>query len=231
MSTRSLEYRDRWLCYLDLLGFKNLVRTDAVGRVIPLYDEVLQKLEVDAAPKKPLGLAYSWFSDTFIIFSRGDSPRDFTLVEQAGRLFFQRLILAEIPVRGALTHGKLYSNLARNIFLGDALIDAYEYGEKQQWLGFLLAPNVYEKLRGTQLDVTRRLNYRRVAEVGVVTHPAPDNVYAYAFNNGVVNGQNPFLSAVRSMRARAGEQHRQKYENTEHFILAHALTVSSDTAT
>jgi hypothetical protein len=215
-----LRYRERWFCYLDLLGFTNIVRTGAVEQVIPLYQEVLDSLEHQVAQKKKLGISYSWFSDTFIIFSRGDSDHEFTLVEQAGRLFFQKLVLGRIPVRGALTVGKLYSQLERNIFIGEALIDAYEYGEKQNWLGFILTPRVYARLEQSSIDLRHRIHYRPVGQP-IITHPRPENVYAFAFNNGPINGTNPYLEAVRAMRAEVADSYKQKYINTEEFILEH----------
>jgi len=231
MQARRLQYRERWFCYLDLLGFKNLVHNTDVGRVIDLYDDAIAHLDRSALEKKPLGISYSWFSDTFILFSRGDSLQEFTLLEQAGRLFFQRLILAEIPARGALSHGKLYSNLERNIFIGEALIEAYEYGEKQNWLGFLLAPSVYRKLAGTQFDVRQRYNYRAVVTPGIITHPSPENVFAFAFNNGTLNGANPLLSAVQRMGRKAPDAVKQKYANTEQFIHQSKLRYEERAAT
>lgn len=216
-----LRYRERWFCYLDLLGFTNLVRTGAVEQVIPLYQEVIHSLEQQVAPKEKLGISHSWFSDTFIIFSRGDSLQEFALVEQAGRLFFQKLVLNRIPVRGAITVGKLYSQLERNIFIGEALIDAYEYGENQDWLGFLLTPRVYAKLEQSPLDLRCRIHYRPIGKPGVITHPHKENVYAFAFNNGLLNGQNPYLEAIRAMRAEVPDRYKQKYSNTEEFILEH----------
>lgn len=220
---RRLQYRNRWFCYLDLLGFRDLIRTKEAAHVIELYDAVIAKLKVGADEKRSLGIAYSWFSDTFILFSRGDTLQEFALLEQAGRLFFQRLILADIPARGALSHGALYSNLERNIFIGEALIEAYEYGEKQNWLGFLLTPSVYRKLLGTQLDIRNRYNYRSVLEEDVISHPVRENVFAFAFNNGTVNGANPLLSAIRRMKGRASQQYQLKYTNTEQFIVKHAF--------
>ena len=222
MKAKVLQYRNRWFCYLDLLGFKDLVRKTDVSNVIALYDGVIEKLRAGAEAKKPWGISYSWFSDTFILFSRSDSLQEFILLEQAGRLFFQRLILSGIPVRGALSHGKLYSNLDKNIFIGEALIDAYEYGEKQNWLGFLLTPSVYTRLAGTDLDIRSHYNYRPVLRQGIITHPAPENVFAFAFNNGTANGANPLLSAIKSMKRNVAESHRVKYANTEQFILEQA---------
>lgn len=222
MSARRLQYRNRWFCYLDLLGFSNLVRSNEVGEVIDLYEDVILKLKVDASTKTSLGLSYSWFSDTFIIFSRADSLEEFSWLEQAARLFFQRLIIAHIPVRGAISHGKLYSNLEKNIFIGEALIEAYEYGESQNWLGLLLTPSVYQKLEGTQLDVRQRYNYRRVPSEGVIRSVDTTNVFAFSFNNVTVSGVNPLLTAVRAMKQSAALMYQEKYAKTERFIRAHS---------
>lgn len=203
------------------MGFTNLVRTREVGEVVELYEDAISKLEVGASTKKSLGLSYSWFSDTFIIFTRGDSLEEFTWLEQASRLFFQRLVLASIPARGAITHGKLYSNLEKNIFVGEALIEAYEYGEDQDWLGLLLAPSVYRKLEGTPLDVRSRYNYRPVPKAGVMRKLGSDGVFAFAFNNGTVNGANPFHTAIQRMRRAAPEPIKPKYERVEVFIEKH----------
>jgi hypothetical protein len=41
---RPLRYRDRWFAYLDLLGFKNLVQTELIEDVLPIYSEALQRM-------------------------------------------------------------------------------------------------------------------------------------------------------------------------------------------
>ena len=227
MSTRRFQYKNRWFCYLDLLGFTHLVRTAEAGAVIDLYEDAITKLEAGASAKRSLGISYSWFSDTFIIFSRGDSLEEFALLEQAGRLFFQRLVLAHIPARGAISHGKLYSNLEKNIFVGEALIEAYEYGEQQNWLGLLLTPSVFRRLEGTQFDVRERYNYRPAPADGVIRHRVSENVFAFAFNNSTVSGANPLLTAVRYMKRTAADRYQEKYENTERFIVTHSRAVTT----
>jgi hypothetical protein len=173
-----VRYRDRWFCYLDLLGFALLVNSDKVHEVIPTYEDVIQELKSHADAETSRGVMFSWFSDTFIVYSRYGTERDFAAVESVGCLFFQRLLLADIPVRGALTYGKLYSRGRKNIFVGPALIDAYSYGEKQNWLGFLLTPNASERLRGTRLDLRDRAHYRSVDQPEVLRGLPHEGAYA-----------------------------------------------------
>jgi hypothetical protein len=189
---RPLRYRQRWFCYLDLLGFTALVQTKKIDEVIPLYQNVLRELRQQAKLTKRPGLIYSWFSDTFIIYSRDDTEKEFSHVEQVGRLFFQKLIMSHIPVRAALTHGELYSQSLQNTFVGPALIDAYNYAESQDWLGFILTPKVFQRLENTPLALTKRPHYRLVAEPGIIRCAPAGPVYAFAFNNGI--------SAIRTWR-------------------------------
>jgi hypothetical protein len=216
-----LRYRKRWFCYLDLLGFTSLVHDKNIERVIPLYKQALEHLKQHAKPKKRLGVIYSWFSDTFIIYSRDDSEREFSYVEQVGRLFFQKLILHKIPVRGAITHGALYSQSSENIFVGPALIDAYNYAEKQTWLGFILTPSVFKRLENTPLSLEKRPHYRPVTEPGVIFHEPSTPVYAFAFNNGSVNGKNPYLTRLEGMKMTAPSAAKAKYERTIAFAEQH----------
>src|SRR5688500_6727652 len=102
-------YRDRWFCYLDLLGFTALVESQHISDVMLGYGEALRDLQQSKSPEHAKSILYSWFSDTFGIYSTGAGPDHFAAVEQVSRLFFQPLILRGVPVRGALTHGPLYS--------------------------------------------------------------------------------------------------------------------------
>lgn len=221
-SIKKLRYTKRWFSYFDLLGFANLVRTNEIHNVLPIYEKVLEAIEEKANLKKTKGISYSWFSDTFILFTKGSSLEEFSLIEQASRLFFQKLILHEIPVRGALSFGDLYTQQEKNVFLGEALMDAYEYGEKQNWLNFVIAPSACNALEKQNFPMNERAHYRQVRESSVITHPNTENVWAYAFNNGSVNNKNPFLKALVSMKENSPIEVQDKYINTIQFIEKHA---------
>lgn len=217
-----IRYTDRWFCYFDLLGFENLVSTKNIERITDLYKKALDHLDISAEEKKKNGIYISWFSDTFIIYSRGGRDKDFSNIESISRLFFQHLVLNKIPVRGSLTFGKLYSQQERNIFIGPALIDAYKYGEGQNWLGFILTPTAMEQMDKVGLSVRERSFYREVLNNNILKEGIKGPVYAYAFNNGLVNGKNPLLKALYAMKDNVGPEYENKYQNTIDFIEEYA---------
>ncbi len=187
---------------------------------MPIYGEVLATLKSSVPRTKPGMIIFSWFSDTFIIYSRGRSAQDFARIELVGRVFFERLIIRGIPVRGALTFGGLYSQSARNIFVGPALIDAYRYAENQDWLGFVLTPSAIVRMGEIGLPIGERPFYRPVNTARVFKHPDTAPVYGFAFNNGSLNGQNPYQKSLETMREKAGSRHSNKYDKTLAFIHA-----------
>lgn len=167
--------------------------------------------------KSEAGLLNSWFSDTFIIYSGSDSLQDFAHVESAARNFFQLLLIKNIPVRGCISHGKLYSQAKQNIFIGPALIEAHLYGEALDWVGFCLAPSVEEKLKD-DLPLEQRTHYRKVSDRNILRKAPVEHLYAFAFNNGVVNGKNPYRKALTNMKADAPLEATKKYVNSLAFL-------------
>lgn len=221
-SFRPLRYRKRWFAYLDLLGFKELVQSKAIEDVLPIYaDAVKQMHQACRIGKKETGLLYSWFSDTFILYSRSDTLRDFAIVESAARIFFQLLLTKEIPVRGCISHGLLYSQAKQNIFIGPALIEAHLYGEALDWIGFCLAPSVEAKLK-VDLPLSQRAFYRKIDDRTVLRNAPATHLYAFAFNNGTVNGQNPYEKSLNAMKNASPEAVHNKYENALAFLRHHA---------
>jgi hypothetical protein len=222
LNFRPLRYRDRWFAYLDLLGFTALVQSGAMEQVLPVYAEALNRMhQACKLGKSEAGLLYSWFSDTFIIYSRSDSLQDFARVESAARIFFQLLVLNKIPVRGCISHGKLYSQAKQNIFVGPALIEAHMYGEALNWIGFCLAPSVERKLE-LDLPLDQRSFYRKIEDGAVLRRAPAKHLYAFAFNNGTVGGKNPYESALIEMRAASPDVVHNKYDYTLEFLRRNA---------
>ena len=222
LTFKPLRYRNRWFAYLDLLGFTDLINTKSIEEVIPVYSEALGRMR--SACKlgaKEAGLLNSWFSDTFIIYTRTDSLEDFAHLESAARNFFQLLITKGIPVRGCISHGKLYSQVKKNIFIGPALVEAHTYGEALDWVGFCLAPSVEEKLKN-DLPLEQRYCYRKISEKRVLRKAPVDYLYAYAFNNGAVNGKNHLKNKLETMRQASPSEVHIKYDNTLEFIEKYA---------
>lgn len=158
----SIEYASensssRWLGYFDLMGTSELIRFGKTEEVFDAYQEALDHLS--RWKKRHPSIYHAWFSDTFIIFSEDDSALSFSAIEMVCRWFIFALLSRNIPIRGALSCGEFYADRENSLYLGASLVDAYEWGENQDWIGFILCPSTVERLKILNLPVKERLNY------------------------------------------------------------------------
>ena len=214
--------RKKWVAYFDRLGFGNYSREHDL---INVFCETCYWLTFAKQEGSDFGdVEFAWFSDTIIFYSTDDSPQSFLAVAGASRSFFDELLDFQIPVRGALAFGDFYADKTNNLFLGKALVDACNYGEKFDWLGFVLHRSALERMAEVGQRVSDLAYNRWDAEfkernTKLVTK---ESVLAYLVGPGSimpVAGGNPYLEALEQMAARTEcESHKRKYENTIQFV-------------
>lgn len=149
-----------WLAYFDLLGFtqKTLIYADrrygnGIDGLSILAGEYIEKaldaIEEELSYQKRFQRAplyHAHFSDTLVLYAPGDSRNSFLTIDAAAGTFFTKMVYANMPLRGALTWGRFYVDRPRDILMGPALIKAYEYAERQDWIGYALTPQAVERL-------------------------------------------------------------------------------------
>ena len=82
------------------------------------------------------------FSDTIVLYSNSDSPRDFRAIFLAVVNLFGQALHLRVPIRIGISKGIFYSDEQRSMYAAPALIEAYEIGEASQWLGIVLSESV-----------------------------------------------------------------------------------------
>jgi hypothetical protein len=211
--------RRAWICYLDLLGFKKLVRRDIVGAVHRYY-QARETVEDWIRRNPPLQL--DCWSDSFVIHSLDDSPASFWRIEQAARFIMNENLLRHVPIRGALACGAAYVVREDSIFIGEPLIEAYEHAENQDWIGFLLCRSATRRLGELNLPPSRRLNYRRRKIPWRKVLPGQKPLHAYLIGaSSSTRGRNDHLRILHDMMAEAeGGKEKGKYRKTIEFLNA-----------
>jgi hypothetical protein len=186
----------RWVGYFDLLGIKRLHQTKNHLSIFFAYSKAIEK--VKETNWSDTG-GYAWFSDTFIVYTKDDSIKSFDAIESFARWFLYFLITANIPVKGAISCGDLYVDSENTLFLGEALIEAYEWGENQDWIGLLLCPSMEERFKGQKMPAGVRLNYASTY-ISFREHPKEqpgnlkNNLQACILGKWIfVNNQNPII--------------------------------------
>jgi hypothetical protein len=230
----------RWVAYFDRLGFGEFTKeNDLVDVFFEISDRWLEIAKDSPWVQEYVELV--WFSDTILFYSTDDSMKSYYAIDEASRMFFDECLQAEVPVRGALSLGEFYADRANSLFLGRALVDAYQYGERFNWLGFVLHKTALEKMK--ELVVKDNLSCYKEWKAEVKEREpntfSQESVVAYLPGPGSVhfktddNRYRPYLDSLDEMlRAAKCEEHKRKYGNTKEFIqhfaaLDGTLTVAS----
>jgi hypothetical protein len=145
---------NRYVAFFDILGFKNWVETEGSWNVF-VYIRGFMNLMIRASMPKsvvnadmsvdlePSIISYINFSDSIVFYSRDDSYEAFRSMLKVCAEFMNVIICGPTrAIRGALTHGEFYADPENNAYVGQALIDAYELEEKQDWLGVSLQGSI-----------------------------------------------------------------------------------------
>jgi hypothetical protein len=210
----------RWLGYFDLLGTSKLIQSGKIVEVFLAYQEALEKLK--SWEKSNPNVSTAWFSDTFIIFSEDDSGLSFQAIDLISRWLMFSLLRRSIPVRGAISCGSFYADNSNRIYLGQALLEAYEWGENQDWIGMLLCPSSIIRLDELNLPIKERLNYTFCEVPFKKPHQdGPLNFAACILGQWVRSSsdQNILLEYIRKLSVTQKEEPvRLKYERTIQFI-------------
>jgi hypothetical protein len=217
-------WKQRWVAYFDLLGMQRHVQESPAISIFCTLDEANEEFYRQRGFDQ--NVERLWFSDTYIFFSQDDSAASFASLEATSRHFFLSLVQKGIPLRGAMAFGKLYVDKENDIFFGKALVEAYRFGEHQDWIGFLLTPSAEAQMETVKLPARERIYYRR-SKIPWKTNCEkdsedqghyPENLFVCEFQNRGA-GRDFCLKALSQMEERSEvDGIKRKYQNTLGFI-------------
>ena len=133
---------NRFVAFIDILGFKDLVMRNSHSEIYRLLNEIskLRKLienweDTNDGRYINSEMYTVSFSDSIVIFSKSDSIEDFDLFIYSVKWLIQGAIERSIPLKGALAYGKISLNKSSQIYFGQPIIDAYLLEEEVNYFG------------------------------------------------------------------------------------------------
>ncbi len=110
------------------------------------------------------------FSDSIVLFSNDDSPRSLQMISRVASGIMMSAIHSEkpIPLKGALAEGHITCDMSKQLFLGQALIDAYLLEENVQYYGIIVHHSAEEAVKNLQSDLFG--NLRSPLKSGLIEH-------------------------------------------------------------
>ena len=153
----------RLVAVCDIMGFSRLVRSTPLEQIVEGHvrrlfliiensitqEEPIISFESVRSLRSGKRVGVAWFSDTILIYGLDDSDLSCShVIEAVGWLLFRSFFdTPQTRIRAGVGYGKFYSDNDRSLFVGDALVDAYQAERTQNWIGGALSRTACERLR------------------------------------------------------------------------------------
>lgn len=173
-----VQTRNRFVVFLDIMGFKDRVARNSAET---LYDELtefnkditniineVQQIKMDELPKdnssgngviksetENNGIMLAQFSDSIVLFSQNDSKEDLLVICDVAAKIIKTAIHRNhpIPLKGALAEGIITCDMSKQLFFGQALIDAYLLEENVQYYGIVVHHTAEQSILDSKSDL------------------------------------------------------------------------------
>lgn len=142
-----------YVAFLDVLGFSALIEgadgKKRLGKYLGAVQTILNRLD-----SGPLKVVVS--SDSLVVTTPDSKTESFEKIVAACAEMFGGFLHERIPIRGAIAHGAFERDESPKgsgvVVAGPAVIDAYRFERKQDWIGIMIAPSAV----GTFAYLTKR---------------------------------------------------------------------------
>jgi hypothetical protein len=148
MSNTAARNKGRYLLFLDILGFSQMVETKNVEEIYSVIEDALGSFGRWEGLNGLFKTIY--FSDTFIFYQepQGYGSWAFLDVYAIGGMVLSALLAKGIPARGAISFGefevKLDTTGRHQVYFGKALIEAYKAEQSEKWIGITILPSAWK---------------------------------------------------------------------------------------
>ncbi len=129
---------NRYVVFLDIMGFKDRVARTKHPDLLELLSKFNDEITRIIGQFKDSKLQLAQFSDSIVLFSNDTTQNSLMNIARAARGIMQNAIKQGIPLKGAIAQGEITCDMTKQLFFGQALIDAYLLEENVQYYGVLV---------------------------------------------------------------------------------------------
>lgn len=201
-----VETPEKFVVFLDIMGFKDRVMRTK-------HEELKEELKqlsnsiVEVLESKNEGITCIQFSDSIILFTVNSSNSQLESLVSVSCLIMQRAIELGFAMKGAMAKGEITCDKAKNVYFGQAQIDAYLLEENVWYYGIVVH-------HSAQSDVEKiNKNYISTLELPMKTGRIKHcelSWYAYSSDKA-----NDIKERISNIRYTVSDAPRRYIDNTE----------------
>lgn len=161
----------RYVCFLDVMGFKDMVvrnTHDAVHKKMEAFLEAVKKWEVVGNKAKDdvelskifpnCEIRVATFSDSILLITSGDEIRDLSHLMMMLKLLISDCFQIPIPIKGAISKGLLTADFEKSLFFGKPIIQAYELQDEVNYYGVVVDRYVEQDIENDYFEISKEFD-------------------------------------------------------------------------
>lgn len=208
--------KDRFVAFLDIMGFKDRVARNA-------HEDVLKELEIFQSNisqyvsyHRDADIQIALFSDSILIYSQDNTLSSLHALADITSHIMMYAIQQEkpIPLKGAIAAGRMTCNQIKQLYFGQALIDAYLLEENVKYYGVLVHHSAEKYLKNNNFSEFRDI--KAPLKSGEISH------YELRWYDTVISPNNEEQKRVQdclaNLRLTVSDEPRKYIDNTQKVI-------------
>lgn len=129
---------NRFVAFLDIMGFKERVARTNHSRLREQLTDFNKDITTHIGKYQNSEIQLAQFSDSIVLFSKDAAQKSLKTLAEVARGIMQTAIKQQIPIKGAIAQGQITCDIPKQLFFGQALIDAYLLEENIHYYGILV---------------------------------------------------------------------------------------------
>jgi len=132
--------KNRFVAFLDIMGFKDRVARNNHNEILTELEVFQSNISQYVSYHRDANIQLALFSDSILIYSQNDTVDSLHALADITSHIMMYAIQQEkpIPLKGAIAAGRMTCNQTKQLYFGQALIDAYLLEENVKYYGVLV---------------------------------------------------------------------------------------------
>ena len=200
---------NRFVAFLDIMGFKERVARTNHSELRKLLTDFNKDITTHIGKYQNSEIELSQFSDSIVLFSKDDNQESLKTLAEVARGIMQTAIKRHIPIKGAIAQGQLTCDMPKQLFFGQALIDAYLLEENIHYYGILVHHTAESSVLEPENDGIFK-DIKAPLKCGRVSHYE----LLWYVDDNIPNIQEEIKAALKNIRQTVSDAPRKYIDNT-----------------
>ncbi len=129
---------NRFVVFLDIMGFKDRVARTSHNKLLAQLTDFNKSIIGCIGKYQNADIQLAQFSDSIVLFSNDTTQKNLRIIAEVASDLMRVAIKQQIPIKGAIAQGRITCDIPKQLFFGQALIDAYLLEENIHYYGILI---------------------------------------------------------------------------------------------